>query len=59
MVLNQEQNTQNGQLDNALKSNIPYSVVPEMDTNGHGTAVSGIACRKWDVKRRKAKRCGT
>ena len=32
------------QLDDALKNSIPHSIIPELDFNGHGTAVSGIAC---------------
>lgn len=36
-----EYNTQ--QINNALQSPTPFLVVPSEDTNGHGTAVSGIA----------------
>ncbi|MDO5559637.1 MAG: S8 family peptidase [Oscillospiraceae bacterium] len=31
------------ELDRALESENPFSVVPSRDTNGHGTAVAGIA----------------
>lgn len=33
----------NEQINNAIESPNPYQVVPSMDTNGHGTAVAGIA----------------
>ncbi len=33
----------NEQLNEALQSTDPYSVVPETDTLGHGTAITGIA----------------
>lgn len=36
-----EYNTQ--QINNALQSPDPFLVVPSVDTNGHGTAISGIA----------------
>lgn len=31
------------QINNAIQSPDPYATVPSMDTNGHGTAVAGIA----------------
>ncbi len=31
------------QIDEALQSAVPFSVIPPMDTVGHGTAVAGIA----------------
>ncbi|WP_352400765.1 S8 family peptidase [Anaerotignum sp.] len=33
----------NQQINNAIQSPDPYLIVPSMDTNGHGTAVAGIA----------------
>lgn len=33
----------NQQINNAIQSTTPYQVVPSIDTNGHGTAVAGIA----------------
>ena len=33
----------NQQINNAIQSPNPYQVVPSRDTNGHGTAVAGIA----------------
>ena len=33
----------NEQIDQAIQSLDPYSVVPSIDTGGHGTAVAGIA----------------
>lgn len=33
----------NQQINNAIQSPNPYQVVPSVDTNGHGTAVAGIA----------------
>ena len=33
----------NQQINNAILSETPYQVVPSRDTNGHGTAVAGIA----------------
>lgn len=33
----------NEQINNALQSPDPYQIVPRVDTNGHGTAVAGIA----------------
>lgn len=33
----------NQQINNAIQSPDPYQVVPSVDTNGHGTAVAGIA----------------
>ena len=33
----------NAQINEALASSDPFSVIPQVDTNGHGTAVSGIA----------------
>ncbi len=33
----------NQQINNAILSENPYQVVPSRDTNGHGTAVAGIA----------------
>ena len=32
------------QIDSAIKSDNPYSIVPEIDDTGHGTHVTGIAC---------------
>ena len=32
------------QIDEAIKSDNPYSIVPELDDTGHGTHVTGIAC---------------
>lgn len=36
------------QIDTALRSSTPYSLVPSRDTIGHGTAVAGIACGSAD-----------
>lgn len=33
----------NSQINQALRSPMPYNVVPSTDTDGHGTAVAGIA----------------
>lgn len=37
------------QINEALFSGNPYSIVPESDTDGHGTAVAGIACGSADT----------
>ena len=49
----------NEQLNEALKSENPNSIIPQMDVIGHGTRVAGIACRKWKSKWRKGKRSST
>jgi subtilisin family serine protease len=33
----------NAQISEALQSPAPFSIIPQVDTNGHGTAVSGVA----------------
>ena len=37
------------QLNEALFSGNPFSVIPETDDDGHGTAVAGIACGSPDI----------
>lgn len=32
------------QINEALRSENPYEIVPTRDTNGHGTFLSGVAC---------------
>ena len=39
-------------IDSALKSDDPYSVVPVEDLTGHGTHVAGIACAGGQIDRR-------
>lgn len=33
----------NQQITEAIQSSIPYQTIPQMDTDGHGTAVAGVA----------------
>ncbi len=35
-------------IDRALQSSDPYSIVPSRDTEGHGTFMAGVACGKPD-----------
>ena len=37
------------QINEALQQEDPLSVVPSMDTNGHGTFVAGVACGSEDI----------
>ena len=37
------------QINEALQQEEPLSVVPSMDTNGHGTFVAGVACGSEDI----------
>ncbi len=37
------------QINEALKSENPYEIVPSKDTNGHGTFLAGVACGSEDV----------
>lgn len=40
------------QIDSALKSNNPYSIVTEVDLAKHGTHVAGIACAGGNIDKR-------
>ena len=37
-------------IDRALQSENPYSIVPTKDTQGHGTFMAGVACGSEDVE---------
>ena len=37
-------------IDRALQSENPYSIVPTKDTQGHGTFMAGVACGSVDVE---------
>ena len=37
-------------IDSALQSENPYSIVPTKDTQGHGTFMAGVACGSEDVE---------
>ena len=37
-------------IDRALQSENPYSIVPTKDTQGHGTFMAGVACGREDVE---------
>lgn len=39
------------QINSALESETPLSLVPSMDTNGHGTGLAGIAAGSEDISR--------
>lgn len=45
-----------GENDVSQMIGMPEISGPNFDTTGHGTAVAGIACRKWKSKRRSTKR---
>ena len=40
----------NNEINSALINTQPFNIIPQMDIIGHGTAVSGVAARKWKSK---------
>ena len=37
----------NDEINEALKSESPRSIIPHQDTVGHGTFMASVAARKW------------